>query len=46
MSNHDKIYKNVVEVLSEGKAIATNMFEGMKTIGIIEKIYSSAKINN
>ena len=46
MSNHDKIYKNVVEVLSEGKAIATNVFEGMKTIEIIEKIYSSAKINN
>ena len=45
MSNHDKIYKNVVEVLTEGKSIATNAFEGMKTIEIIEKIYNSAKTN-
>jgi UDP-N-acetyl-2-amino-2-deoxyglucuronate dehydrogenase len=42
MSNHDKIYKNVVNVLLNGDAIATNHFEGMKTVEIIEKIYQAA----
>ena len=42
MSNHDKVYKNLVEVLSKGAAINTNSFEGFKTIEIIEKIYNSA----
>ena len=40
MSNHDKIYQNVVEVLTQGATIQTNAFEGMKTVEIIEKIYS------
>lgn len=42
MSNHDKIYENVIDVLSHGKQISTNFFEGMKTIEIIEKIYNSS----
>jgi UDP-N-acetyl-2-amino-2-deoxyglucuronate dehydrogenase len=42
MSNHDKVYKNVVEVLRDGGVIATNGFEGLKTVEIIDKIYSSA----
>ena len=40
MSNHDKIYQNVVEVLTQGATIQTNAFEGMKTVEIIEKIYN------
>ena len=40
MSNHDKIYQNVVDVLTHGATIQTNAFEGMKTVEIIEKIYS------
>jgi UDP-N-acetyl-2-amino-2-deoxyglucuronate dehydrogenase len=43
MSNHDKVYENVVAVLSNGGVIATNGFEGLKTVEIIDKIYSSAK---
>ncbi|WP_207493434.1 Gfo/Idh/MocA family protein [Aridibaculum aurantiacum] len=43
MSNHDKIYKNVVDVLQNGSAISTNSFEGLKTVEIIEKIYQSCK---
>jgi hypothetical protein len=39
MSNHDKIYKNVRDVLLNNAQITTNMFEGMKTVEIIEKIY-------
>lgn len=45
MSNHNKIYENVVDVLTNGGAIATNFFEGMKTVEIIDKIYQSAKQN-
>ncbi|MFA6127026.1 MAG: Gfo/Idh/MocA family oxidoreductase [Bacteroidales bacterium] len=44
MSNHDKIYENVVDVLTNGKAIATNFYEGMKTVEIIEKIYQAAEM--
>ena len=43
MSNHDRMYGHVVDVLTKG---ATNLFggvEGLKTVEIIEKIYQSAK---
>ena len=40
MSNHDLIYKNVIDVLLNNGQISTNMFEGMKTVEIIEKIYN------
>ena len=43
MSNHDKIYGNLVDVLTNGGVITTNAFEGLKTVEIIEKIYKSAK---
>jgi UDP-N-acetyl-2-amino-2-deoxyglucuronate dehydrogenase len=45
MSNHDKIYENVVDVLNNGGSIATNFFEGLKTVEIIDKIYQSAQHN-
>ena len=43
MSNHDKIYENIVDVLNNGGAISTSAFEGLKTVEIIDKIYESAK---
>ncbi|NJO92644.1 MAG: Gfo/Idh/MocA family oxidoreductase [Chloroflexia bacterium] len=43
MSNHDKVYENVIDVLNNKGVIATNAFEGMKTVEIIEKIYTEAK---
>ena len=43
MSNHDKVYENVVDVLQKGMSISTNSFEGLKTVEIIDKIYQSAK---
>ncbi len=43
MSNHDKIYANVVDVLTKGGSISTNSFEGLKTVEIIEKIYKSCR---
>lgn len=43
MSNHDKVYENLVAVLTHHGIIATNGFEGLKTVEIIDKIYSSAQ---
>jgi len=42
MSNHDKVYDNLVEVLQNNAAISTSSFEGLKTVEIIEKIYKAA----
>ena len=42
MSNHDKVYENVIRVLTGKEKIATSGFEGMKTVEIIEKIYREA----
>lgn len=42
MSNHDKVYENLVDVLLNGSSISTNSFEGLKTVEIIDKIYQSA----
>jgi predicted dehydrogenase len=42
MSNHDKVYENVIDVLTNQGVIATNGFEGLKTVEIIDKIYSAA----
>lgn len=43
MSNHDQVYNNVVDVLTNQGVISTNGFEGLKTVEIIDKIYSSCK---
>lgn len=43
MSNHGDVYRNIVEVLTGGKEIATNGYEGMKTVEIINKIYAASK---
>jgi len=42
MSNHDKVYENVIDVLTNQGSIYTNMLDGLKTVQIIEKIYLAA----
>jgi UDP-N-acetyl-2-amino-2-deoxyglucuronate dehydrogenase len=42
MSNHDKVYLNVIDVLVHGGSIATDLLDGLKTVQIIEKIYKAA----
>ena len=42
MSNHDKVYENVLDVLLNKGTIGTNGFEGLKTVEIIDKIYTAA----
>jgi UDP-N-acetyl-2-amino-2-deoxyglucuronate dehydrogenase len=43
MSNHSKVYQNVIDVLTGNATISTNAYEGQKTVEIIEKIYSTAR---
>lgn len=42
MSNHEEVYKNVIDTLQDKGSIAASGYEGMKTVEIIEKIYLSA----
>lgn len=42
-SNHDKVYENLINVLTNKSATETNSFESLKTVEIINKIYESAK---
>lgn len=42
MSNHDKIYINLIDVLTNNASIQTNSFEALKTVEIIDKIYSNS----
>ena len=45
MSNHDKVYQNVIETIQGKYSLPANAsgFEGLKTVEIINKIYSTAK---
>jgi UDP-N-acetyl-2-amino-2-deoxyglucuronate dehydrogenase len=42
MSNHDKVYDNVIDVFVNGASISTNSFEALKTVEIIERIYRAS----
>ena len=42
MSNHDKVYENLVRAIENPGHEFANAIEGMKTVEIIEKIYASA----
>ena len=46
MSNHDKVYQNLISVLEGKGTIATSGLEGLKTVEIIEKIYRQAMKTN
>jgi UDP-N-acetyl-2-amino-2-deoxyglucuronate dehydrogenase len=37
------VYQNVIDVLRNNGMIGTNGFEGLKTVEIIDKIYSAAR---
>jgi hypothetical protein len=43
MSNHDKVYENLIDVMKNNASISTSAFEGLKTVEIIDKIYYKAK---
>jgi len=44
MSNHDKVYQNLVDVLDNKAKMTAGSFDGLKTVQIIEKIYAAAQL--
>jgi predicted dehydrogenase len=42
MSNHDKVYQNLVAVLNKKAEMTAGSYDGLKTVQIIEKIYAAA----
>ena len=42
MSNHDKVYANLVDVINNNAPMAASSSDGLKTVEIIERIYSAA----
>ena len=46
MSNHDKVYKNIIEVFESDGKILTNSVDGLLTIQSIEKIYEQIRTKN
>lgn len=45
MSNHDKVYENLVKAVHDPGIEFASALEGMKTVEIIDKIYTAAKSN-
>lgn len=46
MSNHDLVYKNVIDVLENNAPIEASAFDGFMSIMLIEKIYNSIRKTN
>lgn len=44
MSNHDKVYENLIKAMEEPGHEFASALEGMKTVEIIEKIYASTEL--
>ncbi len=44
MSNHDKVYEDLVAVLQTGKTMYASQKEGLQTIEIVERIYRAANL--
>jgi predicted dehydrogenase len=42
MSNHDKVYKNLIATIQTGKPFYSDASEGLKTVQLIERIYEAA----
>jgi len=45
MSNHDKVYENLVIALRNSPPSLSNAYDGLKTIETIEKIYNSVSLS-
>lgn len=43
MSNHDKVYENINEVLLDNGKVTTSALDAMRTVEFIETLYKSAK---
>ena len=45
MSNHDKVYENLVKALKDDNHLFANAADGLKTVETIEKIYNSVSLS-
>lgn len=45
MSNHDKVYVNLIKALQDDNYPFTNAVDGLKTVEAIEKIYNSVSLS-
>ena len=43
MSNHNKVYQNLIDVLQNNASISASAFDGLKTVEIIEMIYEKSR---
>lgn len=43
MSNHDKVYDNLVNVLTNNAPVSASASEGLKTVEVIGKVYKAAE---
>ena len=43
MSNHDKVYQNLKKVFTNQSKFVSSLNDSLKTVEIINKIYSKAK---
>ena len=43
MSNHEAVYENFLGALEKGDALMSDMYEGLRTVSLIEKIYQHRK---
>ncbi|NJO25903.1 MAG: Gfo/Idh/MocA family oxidoreductase [Bacteroidia bacterium] len=43
MSNHDKVYENIIQVLKGNSSKYTNAEDGLKTVEVIERMYASCQ---
>jgi predicted dehydrogenase len=45
MSNHDKVYANLLDIINDNGTPGTTTLEALKTVEIISRIYQEAKTN-
>lgn len=45
MSNHDKVYQNLIDVIQHNAQISAGSYDGLKTVEIIEKIYTASPLS-
>ncbi len=46
MSNHDKVYENMIRTFITGDAFYATALQGFKTVELIERIYAAALLEN
>jgi hypothetical protein len=45
MSNHDKIYENLLRALNDDSYLFTSAADGLRTVETIERIYNSISLS-